>query len=383
VVLQTDIADFYPSVYTHSITWAVHSKATAKAAWSAGHLGGLLGDQLDKRVRNSQDSQTMGIPIGPDSSLVIAELILSAADAQLASRLPGLRILRWMDEFEVTTHNRSQAENALATIQQVLLEYELRLNPRKTRISDLQVEFEKEWVSELRSLTFRSTDSGQAHDLIRYFDWIARYHATSTEDHVVKYGISRLQYLAVASANHALFQSLILQAIVLEPAAIRECITALHSAQQNQGLVVNCAALAEALDAVVLQNAPLGYHYEVSWALWAALVWSLPLQSASAVGNMDNSLVAILALDADQHGLFLTPLDKTRWAARMSKQELYEEEWLLAYEANVQGWLPSLSGGDHVTDDPAFGFLKASGVRFYFPVTDPSPHGVSAPTYWP
>src|SRR5438105_2878527 len=30
-VLRTDIARFYPSIYTHSIPWALHSKATAKA----------------------------------------------------------------------------------------------------------------------------------------------------------------------------------------------------------------------------------------------------------------------------------------------------------------------------------------------------------------
>jgi hypothetical protein len=30
----------------------------------------------------------------------------------------------------------------------------------------------------------------------------------------------------------------------------------------------------------------------------------------------------------------------------MSADALYDEHWLLAYEANVQGWLPSVSGTD-------------------------------------
>jgi hypothetical protein len=41
-----------------------------------------------------------------------------------------------------------------------------------------------------------------------------------------------------------------------------------------------------------------------------------------------------------------------------SADALYDEHWLLAYEANVKGWLPSVSGTDHVAADPNFGFLK-------------------------
>jgi hypothetical protein len=51
----------------------------------------------------------------------------------------------------------------------------------------------------------------------------------------------------------------------------------------------------------------------------------------------------------------------------MNGKDLRGEEWLLSYEANVQGWLGTVGGGDHVTADPEFGYLKASGVRFYVP----------------
>jgi hypothetical protein len=49
----------------------------------------------------------------------------------------------------------------------------------------------------------------------------------------------------------------------------------------------------------------------------------------------------------------------------MSADALYDEHWLLAYEANVKGWLPSVSGTDHVAADPNFGFLKSRKVFFY------------------
>jgi hypothetical protein len=49
----------------------------------------------------------------------------------------------------------------------------------------------------------------------------------------------------------------------------------------------------------------------------------------------------------------------------MTPADLHDEEWLLAYEANVQGWLPSLAGGNHVAVDPNFSRLRAAGVKFY------------------
>ncbi len=49
----------------------------------------------------------------------------------------------------------------------------------------------------------------------------------------------------------------------------------------------------------------------------------------------------------------------------MSVDALYDEHWLLAYEAKVKGWLPSVSGTDHVAADPNFGFLKSRKVFFY------------------
>ena len=81
-ILHADISRFYPSIYTHSIPWGIHTKAVAKVD----HSVHLIGNILDRLVRNAQDRQTMGIPIGPDTSLLIAEIILSAIDNRLLER---------------------------------------------------------------------------------------------------------------------------------------------------------------------------------------------------------------------------------------------------------------------------------------------------------
>lgn len=49
----------------------------------------------------------------------------------------------------------------------------------------------------------------------------------------------------------------------------------------------------------------------------------------------------------------------------MTADELYGEHWLLSYEANCKGWLPSASVQDHVATDADFSFLKNAGVSFH------------------
>lgn len=51
----------------------------------------------------------------------------------------------------------------------------------------------------------------------------------------------------------------------------------------------------------------------------------------------------------------------------MTADALYDRYWLLAYEANVKNWLPSLDGTDYVSNDINFGFLKQNKVSFYNP----------------
>lgn len=72
-VLKTDISRFYPSIYTHSVAWAIHGKEKAQADNS------LYGNRLDKRISDTQDRQTGGIPTGPDSSFLIGEIMGSAS----------------------------------------------------------------------------------------------------------------------------------------------------------------------------------------------------------------------------------------------------------------------------------------------------------------
>lgn len=375
-LLETDISRFYSSIYTHAIPWALHTKATAKVIRNRT----LLGNNLDYLVRMGQDGQTVGIPIGPDISLVLAELLMQRCDAELNTRIPRLKGHRFIDDYELSFYTRTEAEEAFHILERVLRDYELALNPKKTRVVELPLQFEAAWAADLRSRNIRTSVTGQASDIESLINRAFHLHKEFPDEVILSYAIAKLRTVVVHPNNWELFQRLLLLCITPEPATFPYAIELIIK-WVNAGYGALIPELHEVVNSIIVTHAPLAHSSEVSHALWASITLGLHLtaEAVSALSKANDSVVALMALDCESRGLMATTLDKSAWQACMTPAGLYEEHWLLSYEANIKGWLPTVGGGDHVAADPNFGFLKASGVYFY----DTAPLGASpipAPT---
>jgi reverse transcriptase-like protein len=359
-ILEADISMFYPSIYSHSIPWAIHTKPTAKANRS--HT--LVGNALDMFVRNSQDGQTIGIPIGPDTSLLIAEIILGAVDEKLMP-LINTQAFRNIDDYEFGFKSYAQAENSLGLLQEELNNYELSLNPRKTHILKLPVRIEPTWNSELRAFLFRTSKKGQESDLLRYFDTAFEMATQDPDEHILKYAISRLNGIEVLKENWLLFQLLLSQCCLIEPGSLKFVIEQL--ARYESSFPVDKSIFEECFNDLIFFHAPLGHGSEVAWSVWGSILLNIPIHTnaINAISAMEDPIVALLALEAQSKGLTPHGYIFNHFATHMSKDDLYNDHWLLAYEANIKGWLPSASTIDNVESDPCFKFLKQNGVSFY------------------
>ena len=111
-LLQVDISRFYHSIYTHSIAWALHGKAQAKANRSRS----LYGNALDEDVRKTRDGQTMGVPIGPDTSRIISEIVAAAIDLDLQQRLGEVVGVRWVDDYFLYFKSRGDLQVGYAAM---------------------------------------------------------------------------------------------------------------------------------------------------------------------------------------------------------------------------------------------------------------------------
>lgn len=141
-MIQTDINDCYPTIYTHTIAWALHSKQVAKANRYERTEIELIGDIIDSYIQDMRFGQTNGIPQGSVLMDFIAEMVLGYADTELAARIsneiePELdyRILRYRDDYRIFVTQQQHGEQILKCLAEVLIELGLKLNPKKTDIS--------------------------------------------------------------------------------------------------------------------------------------------------------------------------------------------------------------------------------------------------------
>ena len=85
-VLHTDISDCYGSIYTHSVPWAIHTKPFAKHKDNKTDQS-LIGNIIDKHLREMSFGQTNGIPQGSVLMDFIAEIVLGYADIELSNKI--------------------------------------------------------------------------------------------------------------------------------------------------------------------------------------------------------------------------------------------------------------------------------------------------------
>lgn len=139
-VLHTDVTDCYGSLYTHSISWALHGLEVAKTAKGK---GGLLGDKIDGCIRAGRYGQTNGISQGSVLMDFIAELVLGYVDELITSKLGvanDFHILRYRDDYRIFTNSDVRAEEILKLISDQLRSVGMRLGVAKTFINTNVVE---------------------------------------------------------------------------------------------------------------------------------------------------------------------------------------------------------------------------------------------------
>ena len=132
---STDISNCYPSIYTHSISWALHKKEFAKEHREKG----ILGNDIDHLLEDMSYGQTNGIPQGSVITDFIAEIILGYADELLTNKLKqeasdivDYKILRYRDDYRIFCNNNNEMDIILKFLTETLAELNFKLNNEKT-----------------------------------------------------------------------------------------------------------------------------------------------------------------------------------------------------------------------------------------------------------
>jgi hypothetical protein len=366
-ILLSDISRFYGTLYTHAIPWALHNKEWCKRNLHSSAYNETLGNRLDAAVRRGQDNQTLGIPIGPDTSRVLSEIVGVAIDVEVQGhlKLNNARAFRAIDDWYVGFENAGEAEDAIATLATSCRKYELELNAEKTRTLSATASIDQLWPTDLREHRFSRFASDQAKVIEHYFTKAFHFAAKHPTQNVLDFAIKRTRNVRIQQRDWPRYESFLLKAARANPTVIPAVVQILVSYNHNK-YALGRERIAKLIEDTIRENAPLGYHAEVSWALFLAkaLRVSVSNHAAQAISGLENSVSALLALDLRARGLIFTGLDVDNWLLSMSTQGLNSHMWLLAYEANLKGWLAGREQ-NFVDQHPYFAVLKSKRISFY------------------
>ncbi len=132
---DTDIADCYGSIYTHSIAWAIETMDIAKEKRDNKDL---LGNKIDTHIMNMQYGQTNGIPQGSVLMDFIAEIILGYIDELLTKKIKkenieDYHILRYRDDYKIFVNSQNDGEVILKLLSELIIPFGFKLNSSKTK----------------------------------------------------------------------------------------------------------------------------------------------------------------------------------------------------------------------------------------------------------
>ena len=149
-IISADIANFFPSIYSHSLTWAIKGTRSKCGAddWT---------DELDSHCRHLKGNRSTGILIGPHASNILSEIILTDIDCILQNK--GFeKVLRNIDDYTFFATSEKNAREFIRELNIALREYELSLNAKKTKIIPVRAHFDNRWIDKLHQFQFPPPD---------------------------------------------------------------------------------------------------------------------------------------------------------------------------------------------------------------------------------
>lgn len=364
---KTDIARFYASIYTHSIAWALYNKSYVKQHKSTGMFKNSLGNRLDLEVRKGQENQSIGIPIGPDTSRILSEIIGVGLERELAERLRQLprRTVRYVDDMIIGFDDDESEDKIAAALEAAMSHYELDINVSKTKILGVDDDETPHWITELRACQVGGAVARQRSDLERFFRLALSFASAGDRDAVLKWATKRARSFKVADENYPFLCDNLLRMGRKAPACLPAIVQAFVEANR-EGRPLPRTRIEKFIFDTIQMHAPVGHSFEVSWVLFLAKGLRIELKKTdlSDVFKLESSVCALICMDLNRRGLIAGGIDESSWSPYASANGLSSPMWLLSYEAAQKQWWGH-GAPTYARDDPLFGPMIERHVSFY------------------
>lgn len=385
VELTLDISQFYPTIYTHSIPWAIVGKDKAKKFFKIANSDqtkwqGLVNSNndaksyrsahfIDTLVRNCNDRQSVGLCIGPDTSLILAEVIANRIDNEISKRLSSISHTgtRYYDDYYFYFNNRNEAENALKIIQQVLYEFQLETNENKVNITKLPFKYIEDWTEQFDRFIFNEVDK---YELRNFFSILNNSILLNKKNSswIIHYALKQFRSgeTVIQKENWDIFLSFVLQTLIIDSSTIDlifEIIFIYKVYLDN----ISKKKIKKVLISIIEEHLILNHSFEVSWSLWAFITFRIncPKQLVESILNSRDSFSKLICLHLIEESLYEgNKPNVDRLKKQIENSSTLGENWLLIYETIVKKWLV-FDNPVNILNNEYFEIMKDYDVSFY------------------
>lgn len=345
-IVFADVKSFFPSIYTHALPWALVSQNTSKKNKEPIHWY----NQIDRAFSNCKRGETHGVHVGPGTSNIAGEIILSRVDACLRNK-GFINFERHIDDYKYFASSAEDATKFLDVLQTELYSFELHLNDKKTIISQSPLPDRDEWLLEL---SFRiPTDSTNLRQIQLFWQFAHFLANKGSAGSVYRYALS---VITKSSVPPDVLQLLIPE--ILETAYLRPEVAAYLQTIFNLAWV-SPVTYWQQLQKMLFRYIDTPNSDAVVWILDLLLVQNceIPEETISKLFASRHSLAIALffAKGAVKHTF------ESKWLQKISNWRdegdiyLLDKNWLLEYQLNLR---------IENNSNPEFNELYSQNVRF-------------------
>ena len=349
-VVHTDVANCFPSIYSHAVSWGLvgidhakkHKPPKYKAEWF---------NRLDEKLRQLKRNETHGVAIGPATSNVLTEAILGRIDEKLSV---DFEYFRYIDDYTAFCDTEEEAQTFIRQLSEGLAKYGLLLNIKKTEVSPLPQALADDWIGEL-ALRLPKADELSGYDAVNYLNLALQISKAAPDGSVLKYALKTIvrHKLAFMAEFDVVRYALTLS---FHQTALLPLLEPLFEATTLPGSFL----FANELRRIALENARYRRSDGIAWSLYYLNKYSVAVdkQLTDEVVASHDCVGLLLLYDS---GDTYAQSEVLKFVATIDPAVLYDldQYWLLTYQLFYDGHIHS-----PYADEDAFEILKAHGVTF-------------------
>ena len=345
-VVRTDIKNFYPSIYSHSIPWALVGFERAKRERDPN----LWFNLIDQKVRSVKRGETNGVPIGPATSNIIAEILLHKIDEKLSEKYP--HHIRYIDDYTSYHKTREKAEGFIIDLEKYLADYKLILGINKTSIIEQPISLSDDWVSDLTT-RMPGEEKVKSASAIRYLDYANELRQRYPDGSVLKYAVKAIINKLDANAELTVLDYLF--NVALKFPIVIPIMEQIFSKRRS----IMTPSRKEKIKVLLTEHIRYNRHDMVCWLLFFVLKYRIRLNQEirKKIIESDDCLSKyLLLLKYSDDPLLISEIERI---ANSNDEYLWDNNWLLVYE----GFRRDLINNPY--NDGVFEILKVADVKFH------------------